>query len=197
MKIKIISSILTFILLIQITIIIGGCMTFSPTYDNNLAHYRKDENTLLIKLKDKRILKVEPESLVYYGNDSLIIYGEGNEFDLSDSTYSGLKKFKGFISPAKIDSEQLIMYDDTKYHIFWMNNNRRLSIMHKNLGRFYSDSMDYYWVAKADSVGYQQIYSDDIAGLERKDKLTVGGYVYYGLLFGVMALSYAVFSHWH
>ena len=196
MKPKIISSILISSLLIQISLTSGGCMTFRPLEDNYLSSHKKDGYTLLIKLKDKREIKVEPENLFYYGNDSLIIYGDGDEFNLADSTSRGLKKFKGFISPAKIDSEQIIMVENTKYHIFWMIDKKRISVMDRNLGRFNSDTHKYYWIAKSINMGYQQIYPDDIAGLEEKDKITAGGYFYYGLLLATIALSIAVFSTW-
>ena len=170
MKIKIISSILTSTLLIQITLTSGGCMTFLPVEGNNLANHQNDTNTLLIRIKDKRELKVEPENLIYYGNDSLFIYGEGYELNLADTEYSRLISFKGFVSPApaKIDSEKAIMYDSSKYYLFWMNNNKRISIREDNLARFNSNIMDNYWVAKSENMGYQQFYAKDIAAIEEK-----------------------------
>jgi hypothetical protein len=170
MKTKIISSILISSLLIQITLTSGGCMTFLPVEDNNLAHHQDDDNTLLVKLKDKREIKVRPENLIYYGNDSLFIYGEGYESNLVDTEYSNLEYFKGFVSPApaKIDSEKTIMYGSEKYHIFWINNNKRISIREDDLARFNSSTMDNYWVAKSVNMGYQQFYAKDIASIEEK-----------------------------
>ena len=46
MKTKIISSILISSLLIQITLTSGGCTTFRPVEDNNLANHKKGSNTL-------------------------------------------------------------------------------------------------------------------------------------------------------
>jgi hypothetical protein len=170
MKTKIISSILISSLLIQITLTSGGCMTFKPVEDNNLAHHQKDDNTLLVKLKDKRDIEVEPENLIYYGNDSLFIYGQGYELNLADTTYQRLFHFNGFVSPAPatIDSEKVIMYDSSKYYLFWMNNNKRISIKEDDLTRFRSKTMDNYWVAKSENMGYQQFYEKDIAAIEKK-----------------------------
>ena len=144
-------------------------MTFRPVDDNNLSNHRNDINTILIKLKDKREIKVEPENLIYYGNDSLIIYGEGDEINLMDATSRGLKKFKGFISQVKIDSEQVIMYESTKYHFFWMNDKKRISIKDKDLAKINSNSGDYYWVAKANNMGYQQFYENEIVEIEGEE----------------------------
>ena len=145
-------------------------MTFKPVEDNNLAHHQKDDNTLLVKLKDKRDIEVEPENLIYYGNDSLFIYGQGYELNLADTTYQRLFHFNGFVSPAPatIDSEKVIMYDSSKYYLFWMNNNKRISIKEDDLTRFRSKTMDNYWVAKSENMGYQQFYAKDIAEIEEK-----------------------------
>jgi hypothetical protein len=170
MKTKIISSILISTLLIQIALTSGGCMTFLPVEDNNLAHHQEDGNTLLVKLKDKRDIEIEPKNLIYYGNDSLFIYGKGYELNLADTTYQRLFPFNGFVSPApaKIDSEKVIMYDYSKYYLFWMNNNKRISIKEDDLTRFNSNTMDNYWVAKSENMGYQQFYVKDIAAIEEK-----------------------------
>ena len=170
MKTKVISSILISSLLIQITLTSGGCMTFKPVDDNNLANHRNDINTLLIKLKDKREVKVEPENLVYYGNESLIIYGEGDEFNLADTTKIGPTHFNGLIFPANIDSEKVIIYDSTKYFLFWTNNNKRISIREDNLGRFNSNTIDNYWVAKSENMGYQQFYENDILSIKQGER---------------------------
>ena len=171
MKTQIISSILIFSLLIQIALTTEGCMEFRPVEDNNLAHHQKDTNTLLIRLKDKRDIEVEPENLIYYGNDSLFIYGKGYELNLADTTYNRLFHFNGFVSPApaKIDSEKVIMFDSSKYYLFWMNNNKRISIKEVDLARFNSNTMDNYWVAKSENMGYQQFYANDIAAIEEKE----------------------------
>ena len=168
MKTQIISSILIFSLLIQIALTTEGCMEFRPVEDNNLAHHQKDTNTLLIRLKDKRDIEVEPENLIYYGNDSLFIYGKGYELNLADTTYNRLFHFNGLILPANIDSEKVIVYDSTKFYLFWMNNNKRISIKEDNLARFNSNTMDNYWVAKSENMGYQQFYEKDIAAIEKK-----------------------------
>ena len=168
MKSKIISSILISSLLIQITLTSGGCMTFLPVEDNNLAHHQDDNNKLLVKLKDKRDIEIEPKNLIYYGNDSLFIYGKGYELNLADTTYNRLFHFNGLILPANIDSEKVIVYDSTKFYLFWMNNNKRISIKEDNLARFNSNTMDNYWVAKSENMGYQQFYEKDIAAIEKK-----------------------------
>jgi hypothetical protein len=196
MKSKIISSILISSLLIQITLTGGGCMTFLPVEDKNLAHHQEDENTLLVKLKDKRDIEVEPENLIYYGNDSLFIYGKGYELNLADTTYKRLFHFNGFVSPApaKIDSEKVIKYDSSKYYLFWMNNNKRISIKEDDLVRFSSNTMDNYWVTKSENMGYQQFYAKDIAAIEEKgltDKAKVGRTVF-GVLSGIGLMIYFV-----
>ena len=192
MKSKIISSILISSLLIQITLTSGGCMTFLPVEDNNLAHHQDDDNTLLVKLKDKRDIEIEPQNLIYYGNDSLFIYGKGYELNLADTTYKRLFHFKGFVSPApaKIDSEKVIMYDSSKYYLFWMNNNKRVSIREDDLTRFTSNTMDNYWVAKSENMGYQQFYANDITTIEEKgytDEARVGKAV--GAVLGLIGLA--------
>ena len=168
MKSKIISSILISSLLIQISLTSGGCMTFSPVDDNNLANHKKDGNTLLIKLKDKRNIEVKPENLIYFGNDSLFIYGKGYELNLADTAKRRLTHFNGLIFPANIDSENVFIYDSTKFYLFWMNNNKRISIRKDNLARFNSNTMDNYWVAKSEDMGYQQFYEKDITVIEEK-----------------------------
>ena len=195
MKPKIISSILIPSLLIQITLTSGGCMTFKPVDDNNLSNHRNDINTILIKLKDKREIKVEPENLVYYGNERLIIYGEGDEFNLSDTTKIGPTHFNGLIFPANIDSEKVIIYDSTKYCLFWTNNNKSISIRQDNLARFNSNTMDDYWVVKSENMGYQQFYAKDIVAIEEKGiaREQIGASI--AIALGMVLFGYLIFSN--
>jgi hypothetical protein len=185
MKSKIISSVLISSILIQITLTSGGCMTFHPVGDNNLANHRKDANTLLIKLNDKEI-KLEPSDLIYYGNDSLFIYGKGDIINLADTPSWKERSFSGIISAAKIDSEQIITYESTKYHFFWMNDKKRIIIKDKDLIILNSDLQDYYWVADLGSNGYRQIYDKDIQNIEEK------GLTPTGIILGIGLLAVAI-----
>ena len=174
MKSKIISSILISSLLIQITLTGGGCMTFRPFDDNNLANLKKEKHTLLIKLKDKEEIELEPKNLIYYGDDSLLFYGKGDEFNLTDSAYLRERSFSGIISPAKIDSEQVIMFESTKYHFFWMKDKKRISIKDEDLTVLKSKTGNYYLIAYINGIGHRRIFTKDIEAIEEESFSTVG-----------------------
>ena len=195
MKVKIISSILISSLLIQITLTSGGCMTFKPVEDNNLAHHQNDDNTLLVKLKDKRDIEIEPKNLIYYGNDSLFIYGNGYELNLADTAIIRLAHFNGLIFPANIDSEKVIIYDSTKYYLFWMNNNKRISIGEDSLARFNSNTIDNYWVAKSENMGYQQFYAKNIVAIEEKGNTAMDAN-FITITVAIILLAIVIYGFW-
>ena len=171
MKTKIISSILIPSLLIQIILTSGGCMTFKPVDDNNLANLKKEKHTLLIKLKNKRETKVDPKNLIYYGNDSCLIYGKGDLYNNSTSANRGPTRFEGIVPPLKIDSEQVIGSN----HFFWMNDKSEIIINKGELIKFTSNSGNYYWVVQLHSMVFQQIFENNIEGIEI-EKTSWAGY---------------------
>ena len=162
MKTKIIPSILISSLLIQITLTSGGCMTFKPVDNNNPANLKNEKHTLLFKLKNKGETRVDPKNLIYYGNDSCLIYGKGDLYNNSTSAYRSPTRFEGIVQPLKIDSEQVIGPN----HFFWMNDKSKIIINKGELRKFTSNNGNYYWVVQLHNMDFMQIFENNIEGVE-------------------------------
>jgi hypothetical protein len=189
MKTKIIPSILISSLLIQITLTSGGCMTFKPVDNNNPANLKNEKHTLLFKLKNKGETRVDPKNLIYYGNDSSLIYGKGDLYNNSTSAYRSPTRFEGIVQPLKIDSEQVIGPN----HFFWMNDKSEIIINKGELRKFTSNNGNYYWVVQLHNMDFMQIFENNIEGVEIEKPSWAG----YALLILVLVGSFIAVANSH
>ncbi|MEJ2614392.1 MAG: hypothetical protein P8Z35_05515, partial [Ignavibacteriaceae bacterium] len=190
---KIIVSILISCMLLQLQFTQIGCTSFYPVNDNNkLVEYNNYSGKILLKLKDKTELNINPKYSIFIDKPSDLIYGTGSEFNYKDRKSFD---FKGIIEKDAIDSGKVIESNSTAYHLYWTRNNRRLSF---KVGKVFSiapDSGSGFWLVFDNNRDeYKKIYDRDIAEIQVQKTNWVTTSILILLGIGVLALFIAAGS---
>lgn len=185
---RIISSVLIYCILIQLTYTYTGCTSLYPVSNNNpaLSDY---EGELLLKLKDKRELHINTQNAFYIETPSNLFYCVGKEYNF---TTKKLSDFKGIIERDKIDSSEVKMYNLNNVTAYWLNDNRKISC-EKELYSITPDSGAGYWLA-LDNSNYKvwKVFDREIQYIFKKETnvaATVGLVVVSALVLGLLIFS--------
>ena len=183
MQRKIIASVLSFSLLIQLPFINIGCRAAFPTGENDLSKYVNENEHILIKLKDGTEIETYTDDMFFIEDSSEIFYGKGDKYHYEDKS---LSDFDGTFYNYDIDSTKSITNNSKSYQLFWMKDNIRLSFEAGNIFSIKPDSSKSCWVIKEYSEGSVKsnklirIYDTDISEVQ-EFKTTWVGYTILGL----------------
>ena len=183
MQRKIIASVLSFSLLIQLPFINIGCRAAFPTGENDLSKYVNENEHILIKLKDGREIETYTDDMFFIEDSSEFFYGKGDKYHYEDKS---LSDFDGTFYNYDIGSTKSITNNSKSYQLFWMKDNTRLSYEVGNIFSIKPDSGKSCWAVKEYSEGSVksnkpiQIYDNDISEVH-EFKTTWVGYTIVGL----------------
>ena len=195
MQRKIIASVLSFSLLIQLPFTNIGCRAAFPTGDTDLSKYANENEYILIKLKDETKIETYTDDMFFIEDSSEIFYGKGDKYHYEDKS---LSDFDGNFYHYDIDSTKNIKNNSKSYQLFWMKDNTRLSFEAGNIFSIKPDSSKSCWAVKEYSEGSVKsnkpirIYDTDISEVQ-EFKTTWVGYTVIGLsIAAVIALGIAL-----
>jgi hypothetical protein len=166
MQRKIIASVLSFSLMIQLPFTNIGCSAAFPTGDNDLSIYINENEHIIIKLKDGTEIETDTDDMFFIEDSSEFFYGKGDKYNYEDKS---LSNFDGNFYDYDVDSTKSITNNSTSYQIFWMKDNTRLSFEAGNIFSIKPDSGKSCWVVRKYSRGYFQKFSDEFIRLDENE----------------------------
>jgi hypothetical protein len=177
MRRKIIASVLSFSLLIQLIFATIGCRAAFPTGDTDLSKYANENEHIMMKLKDGTEIETDTDDMFFIEDSSEFFYGKGDKYNYEDNS---LSDFDGNFYNYDVDSTKSIINNSKSYQIFWMKNNTRLSFEAGNIFSIKPDSGKSCWAVKKYSEGSAksnkliQIYDKDISEVQEFQTTWVG-----------------------
>jgi hypothetical protein len=183
MQRKIIASVLSFSLMIQLPFTNIGCSAAFPTGDNDLSIYINENEHIIIKLKDGTEIETDTDDMFFIEDSSEFFYGKGDKYNYEDKS---LSNFDGTFYNYDIDSTKSIISNSKSYQLFWMKDNTRLSFEAGNIFSIKPDSGKSCWAVKeyskvsVKSNKLIRIYDNDISEVQ-EFKTTWLGYTLIGL----------------
>ena len=159
MKTKIISSVLVSSILIQLTVISDGCMSYYPSAKgNNLYSYNKNKDEIQIKLKDSTEVNVPVNGIFYF-------------------------------EKANIDSSKTVVNEPNPYQIFWLKDKRRFTFRLDKMYNINSDSAsDYCYVMDKDKSTFRNLVNKNVMEIKEYRNNPTSTYLIVGLIFATILI---------
>lgn len=187
---KIISYTLVSSFLLNLILTSFSCKSFYvPVDDEDLQSNITSKNRLMIKLKDKSQLDLNPESYLLIETPSEFIYGIGNEFDFENKKES---KFVGLLSKSEVDSTERFIFRSETLHKYWLKNNKRIIFEEGKVYEITPASGSGFWIVlDSDKDVLRKIDAKDIEEIQVRKTNWIASSFLFVVGIGLLALIIA------
>ncbi len=161
LKNQIISSVLIFCYLIQLSLINLGCYSYNAIKNGNNKNFEFPKSNEILKfiLKDQSEIEAYSKNCFLVEQKSNLIYCKGLVYDSNEVSPSD---FQGFILADQIDSTRYFASGSIPHWLYWLNNDKMLRVDVLNVCDLRKINASQAWFIIDRNNTYRVIYFDEI-----------------------------------